>query len=387
MSVRDGPVLSRLDPLEIYTGLPVGPHEPPPALPEDVPVDPRAALEDVLVEALSAPPCVVLFSGGRDSAIVLAAAMQVARRHGLPEPTAVTARFPRHRATHESDWQERTIQHLGLADWQKLVFEDEFDALGRYATEALARHGPFWPANSYRLRRYAREVAGGTILTGHGGDELFNPWMLRRVPIRVLWRDLPPRRALKWIAIHQLPRPLRRRAIRARTPLDVTTPWLTEEANKEFLRRISEEPMMRSREQAYRMLLASRYAVMSRRTLDTFAAEHDARLVMPFWDPRVMLSVARSGPPDGHQSRSAALEALFPDLLPTDVLRRTSKAHFTEAVWGDNARSFAAEWDGRGVDLAVVEPELLRAAWLRPMPHARSLGGLHQAWVSSRRTS
>jgi asparagine synthase (glutamine-hydrolysing) len=42
----------------------------------------RAALEAVMVRALHRPPCVVSFSGGRDSSAVLALATHVARREG-----------------------------------------------------------------------------------------------------------------------------------------------------------------------------------------------------------------------------------------------------------------------------------------------------------------
>ena len=55
---------------------------------------PRAALEAVVLRALLRPPCLVSFSGGRDSSLVLAIASDVARRHGLPLPVPATNRFP-----------------------------------------------------------------------------------------------------------------------------------------------------------------------------------------------------------------------------------------------------------------------------------------------------
>ena len=45
-----------------------------------------SAVEDAVLPAVSRPPCVVTFSGGRDSSLVLAVATRVARREGLPDP-------------------------------------------------------------------------------------------------------------------------------------------------------------------------------------------------------------------------------------------------------------------------------------------------------------
>ena len=54
---------------------------------------PREAMERVLREALQRAPCIVAFSGGRDSSAVLALAVDLARREGLQEPLPVTRRF------------------------------------------------------------------------------------------------------------------------------------------------------------------------------------------------------------------------------------------------------------------------------------------------------
>jgi asparagine synthetase B (glutamine-hydrolysing) len=61
-------------------------------------------LERVLVRSLQRPPCLVAFSGGRDSAGVLAAASHAARRHGLPLPIPATYRFPGAAEVDESEW-------------------------------------------------------------------------------------------------------------------------------------------------------------------------------------------------------------------------------------------------------------------------------------------
>src|SRR6185503_9330543 len=81
-----------MSPLEVACGLPFGGTTVP--LPESD-RHPARALEDATVAALEGPgPALVAYSGGRDSALVLAAATAAARRHGLPEPIPLTIRLP-----------------------------------------------------------------------------------------------------------------------------------------------------------------------------------------------------------------------------------------------------------------------------------------------------
>jgi len=54
--------------------------------------------------ALLRPPCVVAFSGGRDSSRLLAAAADLAAREDLAPPTAYTFRYPLDPAADESHW-------------------------------------------------------------------------------------------------------------------------------------------------------------------------------------------------------------------------------------------------------------------------------------------
>ena len=70
-----------------------------------------------MVAPLSRPPRIVSFSGGRDSSLVLAVVIRVARREGLPLPIPVTVR-PAGDADHvEAGWQELVVRDLGLDDW------------------------------------------------------------------------------------------------------------------------------------------------------------------------------------------------------------------------------------------------------------------------------
>lgn len=129
--------------------------------------------------ALLRQPCVVSFSGGRDSSAVLAVAVRLARREGLALPVPVTMRFADAEDTHESDWQELVIRHLGLKEWVRLDLTDELDLLGPISTDVLLRHGLLWPPNSFAHLVILREAPGGSLLTGLDGDGVFGNWRYR----------------------------------------------------------------------------------------------------------------------------------------------------------------------------------------------------------------
>jgi asparagine synthase (glutamine-hydrolysing) len=164
--------MSALTPLEIASGLVLAPRGPLPELP---PVPPgttsRAALERAVLPALRRGPCLVSFSGGRDSSAVLAVAVAVARREGLPLPVPVTHRFPSASETDEAAWQEQVIAQLGLEDWMRIELASELDAIGSVATAVIERHGLLWPCNTYFHEPIFEAAAGGSVLTGIGGDE------------------------------------------------------------------------------------------------------------------------------------------------------------------------------------------------------------------------
>lgn len=94
---------------------------------------PRRALELVVLKALERPSCIIDFSGGRDSSLVLAVATHVARREGLPLPVPRTNRFPLEPASNEDEWQELVIRHLGLEDWEVCRLTGELDIIGERA--------------------------------------------------------------------------------------------------------------------------------------------------------------------------------------------------------------------------------------------------------------
>jgi hypothetical protein len=67
------------------------------------------------------------------------------------------------------------------------------------------------------------------------------------------------------------------------------------------------------------------------------------------------------------------------------VLERSTKAIFTDAVFAEHTHEFARQWDGYGVDTALVDPEALREKWLSASPYAPSMALIQQAWLASRR--
>jgi hypothetical protein len=105
-------------------------------------------------------------------------------------------------------------------------------------------------------------------------------------------------------------------------------------------------------------------------------------LVHPLLDSSFLAAVARGGGRLGFGDRTAAVRAVFGDLLPDAVLSRTTKAHYGEAFWGRDTREFAERWSGLGVDAALVDPAALKAEWLKPRPHEDSAMLLHLAWLA-----
>src|ERR1700722_8932893 len=79
--------------------------------------DPAKALEEALVPALERRPCLVSFSGGRDSSGLLALAAKVSRERGLALPVPATLIFPGDSAADESEWQAMVLAELKLPDW------------------------------------------------------------------------------------------------------------------------------------------------------------------------------------------------------------------------------------------------------------------------------
>lgn len=371
--------LYRMDPLEIAGGW-VGGYDPV-AFPPASPTSPRQVLDRLLVRHLTQSPCLVAFSGGRDSSVLLAAAVATARREGLPLPVPITLTYPGVSDTDETYWQRRVLDHLDVTERVVLSVHDEHDPLGSVATPLLLRHGLVWPPNFAPTWRMMDLARGGVLLTGEGGDEVFGIKRITpvtktlkargRVDPRIYshaLRALAPARVRRYAA-------LRRRYRR---------PWLREPV----------EAMLAGRDAADEMahaLHAGRHAwqFATRRgtrrgceTIRILGSEIGVDYVQMFSEPDLVAAVAATAGFWGWTGRTAAMRSLFGDLLPRDVLERRTKAVFTNAVFTEHTREFARQWNGEGVDTDLVDPEALRENWLSEAPHAPSMALLQQAWLA-----
>ena len=358
--------------------------------PEQIPLelgaglDPLEALQQVVRPALERPPCVVSFSGGRDSSCVLAAATRAARREGLELPIPVSLRFPDAPRAEESSWQELVVGHLGLDEWERLTVEDG-DVIGSSSTEVLRRHGLLYPANWFLTASVLKPATrGGSLLTGLGGDQLFGGWRWRSLADPLAGRRRPEPYDLLRFAYVSLPSSLR--VARERRRVAPYMPdWLRPSVHDEVLalvgqRAASEPAWWRNR---VRWGARRRDLSASRATIEVLADDAGALAVAPLIDPVFVAALARAGGQLGHGDRTATMLASFGGALPDRLLRRTSKATGEEVFWAGNSRRFAKRWDGSGVDPEIVDPEALRRQWLAPEPDGRSALLLQAAWLHS----
>jgi asparagine synthase (glutamine-hydrolysing) len=377
-----------LTPVEIATGFAFGHDEAVPPLPGDV-RSPREELDAVMLEALAHSPCVVAFSGGRDSSALLALATHVARREGLPLPIPVTQRYPAVPEADESEWQELAIRHLGLDDWERVACGDELRMTGDIATDLVERHGTLFPCFAHLNVPTHRAAAGGCLMTGHGGDEFFDDRRMVRIRNQLSRvRRRPSRGNLVSLAFNLAPHAVSRRwfwrQIR-RSEGGIGFPWLTTDARWEAERRfadfLTDEPI------TWRGHLASlrrrRSVRLNESTTGLLAADHGVTAIDPLYHPRVVAALARTSRVVGYRDRTAAYTDLLGDLLPASILRRRTKAWFNGALITKAERQFARSWDGRGLDTTLVDPARLVAEWHEEHPAVGAVALLQLAWVET----
>lgn len=373
-----------LTPLEIASGFPIGPTTRPsrrPPVPGGA-TSPLAALERAVRSGLARPPCLVSFSGGRDSSAVLAVATAVARREGLPLPVPVTLRFPESAEADEAAWQTRVVGHLGLPDWVRLDLHDELDLVGPVATALLRRHGLIWPPNSHFHAPVLERAAGGSVLTGIDGDGLFGCWRWERAAAVLDRRVRPTPRDLLRVGLALSPPLLRRLHDRRGSP--PALPWLTPEARHSLFGAWAEagatEPLLWARR--VRWWAGQRSVRMVLRSFELMAGDAGVQAVHPLADPDFLAALARAGGRFGPGDRTAVMRWLFGSLLPDDVLARPTKAILNHPFWNRHSRAFVATWTGEGVDTSLVDRDALRRHWSSQAPHACSSTLLQSAWLS-----
>jgi asparagine synthetase B (glutamine-hydrolysing) len=324
--------------LEVACGMVFG-YTPPESLPEPA-ADAVEALEEAILPALLRAPCLVSFSGGRDSATVLAAAVRLARREGLELPVPATNRFPGVETGDEREWQERIIVHLGLTEWLRFDFADQLDSVGPIATRALRRHGLLWPFNAHFHLPLIDEAAGGSVLTGLGGDESFGAPRWTRAASVVSGR-------LSWLL------PDAQEEMRALWTVDVAAEPLRWQHRAASCRR-------------------RRYVRAGLWSLDLLASAQRVAVHSPFVDARFAATLAALPSERRFLARSEAMRELFGDLLPPEVLTRRTTQRVASAFWSTHSRRLAEAWDGEGVDTALVDHEGLRGEWSKPQPDPRT---------------
>lgn len=356
---------------------------PAPPLP-DVSAPPRAVLDDLVLAALREPPCYVAFSGGRDSSAILAVATSLSRRHGLPEPIPLTERYPLAAESDESDWQQLVIDHLQLHDWLTIEFRHENDFVGPTAQEGLRRFGLLWPPALQMKPNVFRRIAGGSLLTGEGGDEALGTGRITALTRLVRGADRPGRSTLRAAARAVAPAWLRRRHGLSLDEAGRMLPWLGPDAVAEHVRLANadaaSEPLRWS--ESVWWIGRQRVVADGHHNYALLAAECGVRPVHPFAETRFLAALARAGGALGYVGRTEMMTMLFADVLPPAVLERSTKAYFNQAYFGEATRRFAREWDGTGFDRAAVDPDVLRAEWLSDSPSAFSSALLQAAWLT-----
>lgn len=340
-----------------------------------------------MIPYLEQPPCLVSFSGGRDSSTLLAVATAVARREGLEPPIPITQRFPDAAEAEESDSQEIIVRHLRLSDWVRREATDEFDFIGPLAIECLLRHGVLHGATSYFFLPMLREARGGTLVTGVGGDEVLRTWRWARTTSVLARRVRPePKDALR-LAAALAPARVRAFALRRIAPLDLywLRPDAAEAVRRSFYSHFAAEPFRWDKRMNW--IARQRELVHATQCLDLLAEGSGASVAQPFLAPRFLAALAHAGGSRGFGDLENVLRTHFGALLPIELIARRDKARFDEVFWGPYSREFVRKWAGEPAPIEFVDERRLFAAWLEaatPTPAATVLQAL---WLAAHRTS
>ncbi|HLV04716.1 asparagine synthase C-terminal domain-containing protein [uncultured Georgenia sp.] len=381
------------------TGRPVGHYErltgseldvvaplgtmPPVDRPQPVDGSTRAALEQVVADSVVRGPCYVLFSGGRDSSLVLALATSAARRLGVPDPVPVTAVYPGDEHADESSWQQLVLDHLGITERIVLSITDERSTLGDVALHHLRRRGLVWPEAVHTQPVFFAQLdPGGTVLTGEGGDALLEARRVTALHLLRLHGRRASRALLRAAAASLTPTVVdRRRARRAFADPEVL-PWLRPRARAVLA---ADEVALRGPlrwDEATWAVLDQRHTRMGLDNPVVGAAEYGLTMRHPIAEPTVVAALAAEGGRWGFPGgRTHLFRRLGADLLPDAVLARQSKAAFNRSRWTEREREFARKYTGGAFHPEYVDEERLRAGWLGDRPHPVSYFMAQVAWL------
>jgi asparagine synthase (glutamine-hydrolysing) len=369
----------QLTPLEVACGLVLG--RAPVQVPASDGLSPLATLESLVRPALERPPCLVSFSGGRDSSAVLAVATHIARREGLALPVPATHRFPEVESTDERDWQEQVIRALELDDWLRIENTDELDVVGPVATGVLRRHGLVWPSNVHFHAPLLEAAAGGSLLTGIGGDEAFSQSQWSRAREVASGNARPEPRDVLRLGLAISPARVRRGVLRRR--MSGGFGWLRPEAYDAVWDALAAESATEpfGWQSRLRWIPGSRYLQVGIDNLARVGADLRVQVGNPLAEPRFLAALGALPRGERFADRKAAMRSIFGELLPDEILARKTKASFDGAFWHRHSRAFAASWNDEGADPALVDADALRAEWGQEHPDARTFTLLQAAWV------
>ncbi|WP_194821412.1 asparagine synthase-related protein [Micromonospora sp. S-DT3-3-22] len=363
--------MPRPTPFDIATGTVLGAGPPMPRTVAPAAPDPLAALDRAVLPALRRPPCVVSFSGGLDSSLVLAVAVRAARREGLPEPFPVTWRFTGAPRADESPWQHRVVAALGVgAGWEVLRADDDLDLVGPVAGRFLHRYGVRHPVNLHLHLPLLELAGGGSLLTGLGGDQVLAGW--RRPPPRSARAHLARARVLA----RELPR--RRRPGRL-------FPWLPAETARQVDRAVRAEQRAEPRRLGPRIAWHARRRdlVITRSAFTAVAEDHGVTPVHPLLDHGFLAALTALAGKRHRTSRDGLLAEIVGDTLPAEITAPRRKAHFREVFLRTPTREFVRSWDGTGAVPELVDVTALRDTWSRwPIPGGTA-ALVQQLWLAT----
>lgn len=295
--------------------------------------------------------------------------MQLARREQLPDPIPITWRSSDAPRSHEHSWQAAVVAELGLHDWVRMETGDELDWVGPVAARVVTRHGVVYPPNAHVHEPIAAEASGGSLLTGIGGDQLLTGWRWQHAADVLARRARPSGRDVLRVGLAHAPMPIRSR-LGARRTAPVTASWLTPQAASDVARRIAAhavaEPPTWHRKVAWQAARGDLQRGLA--ALDAIGAAHDCQVLHPLLDPTVVAAIGAGGRRVGFAGRDDALAGLFPTLRPMALAERRDKAVFDEVLSREPSLIAAREWQGEGVDPALVDVAALRAIWRERVP-------------------
>jgi hypothetical protein len=346
---------------------------------------PLDVLERVLLDALLEPPCVIGFSGGRDSSALLAVAMRVSRREGLDAPIPVTKVYPDVPSTDENSWQELVVRWVGVEEWVRNEYYDELDLLGPAAIESLRRHGPLWPATAHNREPTLALARGGCYVDGQGGDEILGEFRITPLT-QVLARTRPLDRRARRDTLYALaPARLRRGVASRQVERSADRTWLRPEVAA-WYKETSIDDVLRASlryPRAVHQTANRRAAQTSMRNLDAVGRSLGVRYVHPFFDQEFLAALGVFGGGLGFPSRTATMHALFSGLLPDELNAREDKVYFNNAFIHGYSRAFLDTWDGTGLDTDLIDSDALREVWSQPVIHGGTFQLMHAAWLAT----